>query len=172
MQKNDHQITEELLLNLYDKEKTTNSENVIKLPDQETKTPVHDNLGLENLNFNLSEDLLPSKIPKITTSPDIHNPPSTPSKTPSRSKHRWGKEKDKELFHQIRTLEKSGHLTLTTLLSTPLTSLTQTPPHLKSICQKMNWKSSPKWLLNRIQKTMNPKFSVREQKQLKNLVRK
>ena len=80
---------------------------------------------------------------------------------------RWGKKQDKELFKNIRILEKQGVTSLNEIIHMNAETEAETHSGVAQLVTSLNWKSSPKHLVYRVQKQMSYDFSIREVKLLK-----
>ena len=85
---------------------------------------------------------------------------------------RWGRKDDIELFQEIRILEKQGILAFEDILEMKNESEMEENSVLSGIKEKLGWRGSIKSLVIRIQTRFSDKFSTREAKILKNLVKR
>ena len=85
---------------------------------------------------------------------------------------RWGRKEDIELFQEIRLLEKQGILAFEDILEMKNESEMEENSVLLGIKEKLGWRGSIKSLVTRIQTRFSNKFSTREAKILKNLMKR
>ncbi|CAI2360221.1 unnamed protein product [Moneuplotes crassus] len=85
---------------------------------------------------------------------------------------RWGKCQDKKLFAAIRSLEKQGVLQLESLLAMNTETEADNNQGVAALAEKIQWKCKFKNLVYRVKKLSNKKFSFREVKALKRIIKK
>ena len=89
-----------------------------------------------------------------------------------RNRKRWGRKDDRKLFKFIKNMEESGILTLKEIQELSPVDMNQPNQHIDRLVGGLDWKQGPKELIVRIQNLMRNDFSVREGKDLKNILKK
>ena len=89
-----------------------------------------------------------------------------------RNRKRWGRKDDRKLFKLIRNSEANGILTLKEILQFSPTDMDLPNQHIIQLVEESNWRQSPKELILRVKNLMRNDFSVREGKDLKNIIKK
>lgn len=95
--------------------------------------------------------------------------PLSPTAKPTA--RRWGRIQDKVLFQSIREMESQQILSLDILLSPEREVLNTHEEAVAQLILRCGWKASPSKLLARIKTLWNSKFSFRETKALKKILK-
>lgn len=103
---------------------------------------------------------------------EILEKPKKRATDPNRVIHRrWGRKEDKVLFQVIRDLEAEGLLSLQTLLSTDSSVDLCRHEGMLELCKRSFWKATPAKLMARIKALRQMRFSFRELKALRGILK-
>ncbi|CAI2360040.1 unnamed protein product [Moneuplotes crassus] len=105
----------------------------------------------------------------IEEEPDFDFPVSPKN---NRKMNRWGKCHDKKLFAAIRFLEKKGILKLNDLLTMNASTEAKCDQGVKILANKISWNWQYENLVERVKNLSDKKFSFREIKTLKRIIKK